>query len=97
MQSALAVELPTPTANPKPEFIKTLNLEQAKALANREIQCQKCEADLRLTKAAYEDAIKAPKQNEAWWADPKIVIGGFVVTASVTALLTYVVVKETNK
>lgn len=82
---------------PVTSLTKTLNAEQMRALANREVACQKCEVDLRLTKLAYEDAIKAPHQNDSWWADPKIVIGGFVVTASLTALITYAIVKESGK
>lgn len=91
------VLVPTPSNLPIGNaFTKCLDEKQVKALANREIQCQKLSIDLDLTKKAYEDSIKAPHQNEAWWADPKIVIGGFVVTAALTALVTYAVVNESK-
>lgn len=97
-QSVLAEVTVLPLAPPPvvTEQPKCLNPAQMKSLANREIQCQKYRSDLILTQKAYEDAIKSPA-TEQWWADPKIVVGGFVITATLTSLLTYVIVNESNK
>ena len=86
-----------PPKNPTNSELRCLSPGQVSALANREVQCQKLQSDLALTQKAYEDAVKAPSAADHWWADPKIVIGGFVITATASALLTYVIVNETNR
>lgn len=83
--------------NPVLENLKCLDTKAVKSLANREVQCQKYKSDLDLTQKAYQDAIKAPHNDDKWWAEPKIVIGGMVLTASVAALVTYIVVNERNR
>lgn len=95
MVNPALVPAPAPKVNLGPPS-KCLNPDQMKALANREVQCQKMSTDLIMTQKAYDEAVKNPQAGE-WWADPKIVVGGFVITFVATALVTYVIVNETNK
>lgn len=70
---------------------------QLKFLANREIQCQKTEASLKFTEQAYQSCLSAPPPKGEWWQEPKVVIGGVVVSFALGAVLGYIIVNESKR
>jgi len=50
-------------------------------------KCDLCQADLLDTRATLKTCADAGKPSSDWWADPKIVVGGMVVTLSLGVLL----------
>lgn len=53
-------------------------------LAKREINCQKCGLDLATRTNAYEELLKERTPKIQFWQEPEFVIGGFVLTVSLT-------------
>lgn len=64
-----------------------LNDNDLKNLRGYKNMCDTCKMDLRDTKAAYQGCIDAGKPAHDWWADPRIVVGGVVVSFSVGLLI----------
>lgn len=55
--------------------------------------CDVCKLDLADTKKAFDKCVDAGAPAKAWWADPKLVVGGFAISLSVGALLGVVLSK----
>lgn len=60
---------------------------ELKDLAAFKKSCDVCKLNLKDTQAAYQVCVDQGAPATAWWADPKIVIGGFAITLGLGALI----------
>ena len=61
--------------------------EEIRALANYKKGCDVCKLNLKDTKNTLQKCIDHGAPATQWWADPKLVVGGFVISIGVGALI----------
>ena len=72
---------------PTPAGYSCFSPDEIKSLAAFKKSCDVCRLDLNDTKSTLQKCIDHGAPATAWWADPKIVIGGFAVSIGIGALI----------
>jgi len=57
------------------------------ALANYKKSCDVCRLDLKDTEATLSKCVNSGSPATKWWADPKFVVGGFVLSFTIGAIV----------
>ena len=72
---------------PNPANYTCFSADEIKSLATYNKSCDVCKLDLNDTRTTLEKCVDHGAPATAWWADPKIVIGGFAISIGVGALI----------
>ena len=81
------MEVPSLEGHENPSGYSCFSGHEIKSLANFKKKCDVCKLDLADTKKTLQKCVDHGAPATAWWADPKIVIGGFAVSLGVGALI----------
>lgn len=85
--------IPTIEGMANPSGFTCFSQSEIGALANYKKACDVCKLDLKDTKETLQKCVDHGAPASAWWADPKIVIGGFAVSLGVGALIGAIIAK----
>lgn len=80
-------------ANSSTSELSCFTPQEISHLAKYKKSCDVCKLDLADTKKAFDKCVNAGAPATAWWADPKLVVGGFAISFGFGALLGVVLSK----
>lgn len=78
---------------PNPSGFSCFSPIEIRNLAEFKKSCDVCKLDLKDTKKTLQTCVDHGAPATAWWADPKIIVGGFAVSFGLGAIIASGVLK----